>query len=98
MTIINNTQKFDDNNDPSALFEAKNNRPEGGYEVPAQVAEWLTDDSLEVVQHFGLQAPDLLNKYSNALEDALISQVRRVKELQAELDAYRSDARGDISL
>ena len=94
----NNTNKFNDNNDPSGFFAAKANRPEGGYEIPAQVAEWLTDDSIEVVQHFGLQAPDLLNKYSNALEDALIEQVRRVKELQAELDAYRAAERGDISL
>ena len=93
-----NTNKFNNNNDPSALFEAKNNRPEGGYEVPATVAEWMTDDSIEVLEHFGLQAADLLNKYSNALEDALIAQVRRTKELEAELEAYRSAERGDVSL
>ena len=82
----------------SPLFEAKANRPEGGYDIPAQVAEWLTDDTLEVMQHFGLQAADLLNDYSNALEDALIAQVRRTKELEAELEAYRSAERGDVSL
>ena len=82
----------------SPLLEAKKNRPEGGYEVPAQVAEWLTDDSLDIMHHFGLQAAELLNEYSNALEDALIAKARRVKELEAELEAYRSAQRGDISL
>ena len=80
------------------LMQAKQARPENGYEIPAQVAEWLSDDSLEVMQHFGLEAADLLNQYSNALEDALIEQVRRTRELAAELEAYRSAERGDVTL
>ena len=58
----------------------------------------MSEDSLEVMQHFGLKTPELLNNYACAVEDALIEQVRRVQELQAELEAYRSAERGDISL
>ena len=97
MSNINNS-KVGQNADASPLFAARRNRPEGGYDIPAQVAEWLSDDSLEVMRYFGLETADLLNKYSNALEDALIGQVQRVKELEAELEAYRSAERGDVSL
>lgn len=41
----------------------------------------ISDDSLEVLKHFGGEAPKLLNDYSCAVEDALIEQVKRVKEL-----------------
>jgi hypothetical protein len=57
----------------------------GQHEIPAIIAEFLSDESLEIVQHFGLEAPKLLNDYSNALEDALIEQVSVVKKLRAEL-------------
>lgn len=50
----------------------------------------LSPETVEVLQHFGLEAPELLNKYCIALEDALIEQVKKrkeaidlVKELQA---------------
>ena len=36
----------------------------------------LSDDTKEVIEHFGLEAPELLNQYSIALEDALVEQVR----------------------
>ena len=99
MTNSNNAKTYtDENNDASGIFEARNNRPEGGYEISPQVTEWLSDDSIEVMQHFGLEAPDLLNKYSNALEDALIEQVRQVKALRAQLAEYQAADRGDISL
>ena len=37
----------------------------------------ISGESLEVLEHFGAEAPKLLNDYSCALEDALIEQVRR---------------------
>ena len=95
---FNNTEVKDQNADIQPLLKAKENCPEGGYDIPAQVAEWMSDDSFEVMQHFGLEAADLLNKYSNALEDALINQVQRRRALEAELEAYRSAERGDVSL
>ena len=42
----------------------------------------LSDDSLEVIEHFGVEAPSLLNTYACAVEDALIKQVERVNELE----------------
>ena len=101
MTNSNNSKVKNFNHpdsDASGFFAAKANRPEGGYEISPQVTEWLSDDSIEVMQHFGLEAPDLLNKYSNALEDALIEQVRQVKLLRAELAELKAADRGDISL
>ena len=37
----------------------------------------VSDESLEVLQHFGAEAPALLNTYACAVEDALIEQVGR---------------------
>jgi hypothetical protein len=37
----------------------------------------ISDDSLEVLEHFGAEAPALLNTYACAVEDALIEQVQR---------------------
>ena len=37
----------------------------------------ISDASLEVLEHFGAEAPALLNKYACAVEDALIEQVQR---------------------
>ena len=63
----------------------------GQHEIPAIIAEFLSDDSLEIVQHFGLEAPKLLNDYSNALEDALIEQVAIIKELRAEIAELKAN-------
>ena len=41
----------------------------------------ISDDSLEVLKHFGAETPNLLNNYSCALEDALIEQTKKVQEL-----------------
>ena len=37
----------------------------------------ITNESLEVLEHFGAEAPRLLNTYACAVEDALIEQVKR---------------------
>ena len=37
----------------------------------------ISDASLEVLEHFGAEAPVLLNQYACAVEDALIEQVQR---------------------
>jgi len=37
----------------------------------------ISDESLEVLEHFGAEAPTLLNTYACAVEDALIEQVQR---------------------
>jgi hypothetical protein len=37
----------------------------------------ISDQSLEVLEHFGAEAPALLNQYACAVEDALIEQVQR---------------------
>lgn len=48
-------------------------------ELPESIA--LTDftaESLDILEHFGLNAPHLLNQYAIAMEDALIEQVRHL--------------------
>ena len=62
-------------------------KPETGYEISPQVTEWLSDESIDVMQHFGLEAPVLLNNYACAVEDALIEQVKKNGELQQKVDA-----------
>ena len=47
----------------------------------------ISDQSLEVLEHFGAEAPALLNTYACAVEDALIEQVHRANNLNTMLDA-----------
>ena len=57
--------------------------------VPVQIIERevdnylskISDESLEVLEHFGAEAPVLLNKYCCSVEDALIEQTEKVKYL-----------------
>jgi hypothetical protein len=37
----------------------------------------ISDESLEVLEHFGAEAPKILNDYANAVEDALIASVKK---------------------
>ena len=47
----------------------------------------ISDQSLEVLQHFGAEAPALLNTYACAVEDALIEQVQRANDQSLVLEA-----------
>ena len=47
----------------------------------------VSDLSLEVLEHFGAEAPALLNQYACAVEDALIEQVHVVQHQNAMLEA-----------
>ena len=56
----------------------------------------LTADSLEVVEHFGIEAPALLNKYSCAVEDALIEQVEKNNELRKEIARLKGEPEPEL--
>ena len=56
----------------------------------------LSDESLEVFEHFGNEAAALLNKYACAVEDALIEQVTRNNELQKELAVLKSEPEPEL--
>ena len=47
----------------------------------------ISDQSLEVLEHFGAEAPALLNTYACAVEDALIEQVQRGNNILTTLEA-----------
>ena len=47
----------------------------------------ISDQSLEVLEHFGAEAPALLNQYACAVEDALIEQVQRGQSMNLLLEA-----------
>ena len=46
-----------------------------GYVVPEAFKEEMSQESIDIIRHFGPNAPDLLNRYATSLEDALIEQV-----------------------
>ena len=46
------------------------------FEMPEALKEVMPDESLEIIKHFGINAPHLLNDYCINLEDALIEQAR----------------------
>ena len=57
----------------------------------------ISDESLEVLEHFGAEAPNLLNTYACAVEDALIEQVQRGQSLTLMLEAA-GEERGAMNL
>lgn len=57
----------------------------------------ISDESLEVLEHFGAEAPNLLNTYACAVEDALIEQVQRGQSQTLMLQAA-GEERGAMNL
>ena len=58
--------------------------------APASADSYLqqiSNESLEVLEHFGAEAPNLLNQYACAVEDALIEQVQRGQSMSLMLEA-----------
>ena len=55
--------------------------------APDAYLSQISDVSLEVLEHFGSEAPALLNNYACAVEDALIEQVGRNQSMDLMLDA-----------
>ncbi len=55
--------------------------------APDAYLSQISDVSLEVLEHFGAEAPALLNNYACAVEDALIEQVGRNQSMDLMLDA-----------
>lgn len=65
--------------------------------APDSYLSQVSDVSLEVLEHFGSEAPALLNNYACAVEDALIEQVGRNQSMNVMLDAA-SEERAAMNL
>jgi len=61
--------------------------PNAAPSAPDAYLSQISDESLEVLEHFGAEAPALLNQYACAVEDALIEQVQRGQSLHQLLNA-----------
>ena len=55
-------------------------------ELPEGVDQYFDKRNLEVLECFGMNAPDLLNDYSCAVEDALIKVITDMKKLKRDHD------------
>lgn len=51
----------------------------------------VSGESLEVLQHFGAEAPALLNRYACVVEDALLAQARQSAELGQQLQGIQQN-------
>jgi len=60
---------------------------QGQSEASDSYLSQISDVSLEILEHFGAEAPALLNNYACAVEDALIEQVGRNGTMNLMLDA-----------
>ena len=47
----------------------------------------ISNESLAVLQHFGAEAPALLNRYSTTLEDAVVAQAEQTVDVARNLEA-----------
>jgi hypothetical protein len=70
MTAMSDVYKSDE---MTALLAAKKDS-KNPHDIPPHICEWFSDESLEVLRCFGLEAPALLNKYTCKMEDALLSE------------------------
>ena len=59
----------------------------GAAQAQDQYLSGISNESLEVLEHFGAEAPALLNTYACAVEDALIEQVTRGNQMHTMLQA-----------
>lgn len=50
----------------------------------------LTEESREILQHFGIETPALLNNYCLALEDALVEQIEARSNAIKEINRLRT--------
>jgi hypothetical protein len=55
--------------------------------VSDEYLQSVSSESLEVLQHFGGEAPALLNRYSCVVEDALLSQAQQTAQALQQLQA-----------
>jgi len=60
---------------------------QGASQAQDQYLSGISNESLEVLEHFGAEAPALLNTYACAVEDALIEQVQRGNHMHTLLGA-----------
>ena len=65
--------------DVSQLVQAA--AQQGASQAQDQYLSGISGESLEVLEHFGAEAPSLLNTYACAVEDALIEQVQRTNSM-----------------
>ena len=73
-------------NSPGANAGSGSKAPAQGQVSDAYLSQ-ISDASLEVLEHFGAEAPVLLNQYACAVEDALIEQVQTVQSQSLMLSA-----------
>ena len=59
----------------------------GASQAQDQYLSGISNESLEVLEHFGAEAPAMLNTYACAVEDALIEQVQRGNSMSHLLEA-----------
>ena len=57
----------------------------GDHFIPDHIADFFPDTSLEVLENFGHNTPQLLNEYSCALEDAVIALQKENAKLRGEV-------------
>lgn len=50
----------------------------------------LSEETREVLEHFGLEAPEKLNKYCIALEDTVLEQVQKRAQSQKEINRLKA--------
>ena len=57
------------------------------HQVSPLMEAFFSEDSLEVIHHFGYKAPELLNAYSNELEDIIMEQRKEIDRLKRSLNS-----------
>ena len=54
----------------------------------------ISDESLEVIQHFGLETPALFNRYSCVVEDALLEQAKHTAQSLQQVETLTKSIEG----
>ena len=55
------------------------------HEIPDVLRELMSDESIEVMEHFGIECPRLLNYYCTSVEDALIESLNKASLMREQI-------------
>jgi len=74
---------------PAMPAQAPSYSSESSAAASDEYLQNVSSESLEVLQHFGAEAPALLNRYACVVEDALLAQARQTAEIAAQLQTIQ---------
>ena len=79
---------------PTQQVQAQPSTQQGATQSGDGYLDNVSNESLEVLQHFGAEAPALLNRYACTVEDALLQQANQTQEAFQRINGLAKNIEG----